>query len=244
MRKPLLLAVALLALPAIVVATATAEPRDSVSREFPVYDNGGLPDFTVDPQRFTSQMEIVDRKFEAGSCEISEGTVGGPGYRRILRFDTVLINGGQTIFLGNPADPNNPFADVFFFAECHRHYHIQDYADYSLRNLDGTTVAAQGHKQAFCFISSLKYSNDLNGQDKPSFSCANQGIASGYGDWYYKQLSGQWIDITGVPEGDYVVRVSINDAGFFDEGQNRYPNVITATIHVPDPRKKVTVATD
>lgn len=240
MRK-LLIVAALLAVPAILAAAATAEPRDSVARLFPVYDNGGLPDFTVDPQRFTSQMEIVDRFFEAGSCEIAEGTVGASGYRRILRFDTVVINGGQTIALGNPADPNNPFSDVFFFADCHQHYHIDGFADYSLRNIDGRTVAAQGHKQAFCFISGFKYSNDLNGQAKPNFTCSDQGIASGYGDWYYKQLSGQWIDITGVPKGEYVVRVEVNADDYFDEGANRYPNVITTRIQIPDPRNKVAV---
>jgi hypothetical protein len=245
MRKTFVL-VAVLALAAIAAATnATAEPRDSVSRMFPVYDNNGLPDLTVDPQRFESQMEIVDRRFDAGSCEIEEGTVGGSGYRRILRFDTVLINGGQTLPLGDPKDPANPYAEQFFFAECHGHYHIEDFADYSLRNLDGS-VAAQGHKQAFCFISTLKYSNDLNGQDKPTYTCANQGLASGYGDWYYKQLSGQWIDITGVREGDYRVRVQINASTEhpFDEGKNRYTNEIWANIHVPDPRKKVAVVTN
>jgi hypothetical protein len=33
--------------------------------------------------------------------------------------------------------------------------------------------------------------------------------------------------------------VDINMSGTFDEGENRYPNVIEAPIHVPDPRKKV-----
>jgi len=79
---------------------------------------------------------------------------------------------------------------------------------------------------------------------------------------YYKQLVGQWIDITGVPEGDYIVRVSINTGGvfspqfadggsgaggadsnyvspIFDEGQNRYPNVIQVPFRVPRPRRKV-----
>jgi hypothetical protein len=37
------------------------------------------------------------------------------------------------------------------------------------------------------------------------------------------------------------VRVRINLGGIFDEGENRYPDVIRAQIHVPDPRKKVTV---
>jgi hypothetical protein len=62
---------------------------------------------------------------------------------------TVVLNGGQTIHLGDPADPNNPFASVFFFADCHQHYHIDGFADYSLRAANGKTVAAQGHKQAF-----------------------------------------------------------------------------------------------
>ncbi len=51
--------------------------RTDVSRDFPVYDNGGQPDLTVDPKRFVSQMEIIDRLFDASSCELIEGSVGG-----------------------------------------------------------------------------------------------------------------------------------------------------------------------
>ena len=84
---------------------------------------------------------------------------------------------------------------------------------------------------------SFKYGeNKSNGYD-----CHIQGITSGWGDWYFKQLVGQWIDITGVPEGDYIVRVEINSGAIFDEGENRYPNVVQTRIHVPDPRKKVTI---
>ena len=71
------------------------------------------------------------------------------------------------------------------------------------------------------------------------YDCDYQGISSGWGDWYYKQLGGQWIDITGVPEGDYIVQVAINATGAFDEGEDRYPNVVEVAIHVPDPRNKV-----
>lgn len=51
-------------------AYAAAEPRDSVSRQFPLYENDGKADLTVDPKRFVSQMEIVDRWFDADSCEL------------------------------------------------------------------------------------------------------------------------------------------------------------------------------
>src|SRR5439155_24874360 len=69
--------------------------RTDVSRDFPGYDNGGQPDLTVDPKRFVSQMEIIDRLFDASSCELIEGSVGGTGYRRLLRFDVVLISAAE-----------------------------------------------------------------------------------------------------------------------------------------------------
>ena len=45
-----------------------------------------------------------------------------------------------------------------------------------------------------------------------------------------------------MPEGDYIVRVSINtgvSAPIFDEGQNLYPNVVEVRVRIPSPRKKV-----
>ena len=84
---------------------------------------------------------------------------------------------------------------------------------------------------------SFKY----DGGKSNGYNCAFQGITSGWGDWYYKQLTGQLIDITGIPEGDYIVRASVNISNAFDEGSNRYTNAVETMIHVPDPRKKVTI---
>jgi hypothetical protein len=124
------------------------------------------------------------------------------------------------------------------FSSCHHHYHIIGFSNYQLLKLD-RSVAAQGHKQAFCLEDLLKYSNN----DSHGYTCGSQGISSGWGDWYFKQLSGQWIDITGVPEGDYIVHNEINAAKTFAEGANRYPNVLEVRIHVPDPRNKVAIDT-
>ncbi len=236
MRNLRTLIVTLICILALVALSAVAlSQRTSVSRDFPVYDNGGKPDLTVDPQRFTAQMEIVDRLFSENGCAIQEGAVGGPGYRRILRFDTVVMNAGNAdLIVGDRSDPNNPYADAFEFAPCHGHYHIKGFSDYELLDSSGSIVVA-GHKQGFCFEDSLKY----DGGKSNGYNCSFQGITSGWGDWYFKQLTGQWIDITGVPEGDYIVRVRINSDGTFDEGTNRYTNVVTTPIHVPNPRKKV-----
>jgi hypothetical protein len=236
MRSLRILLIPTSALLLIIVPSALPQ-RTSVSRFFPVYNNGGKPDLTVDPQRFTSQMEIIDRLFDESGCAFQEGVVGGTGYRRILRFDTVLMNGGDgDLVVGDRSDPNNPYAAWFVFAPCHGHYHIHDFSVYELLTPDHALVIAQ-QKGGFCMEDSFKY----DGGKSNGFDCAFQGITSGWGDWYFKQLTGQWIDITGIPEGDYIVRVTINFSNTFDEGTNSYPNSVEAPIHIPSPRKKVAI---
>ena len=213
--------------------------RTNVARDFPIYDNGGMPDLALDPQRFVAQMEIVDRVFAPDDCAIAEGVVGGPGIRRLLRFDTVLMNRGDgDLVVGDRSDPSNPYAPYFVFHQCHGHYHIRYFSIYELRTLDNELVVA-GTKQGFCFEDSFKYED---GGKSQGYDCVEQGITSGWGDWYYKQLVGQWIDITDVPAGDYIVRVSINTGQFspiFDEGEDRYSNVTEVRVTIPRPRNKV-----
>ena len=235
-------AVCLAAVATVLWSGESFAQRTGVASDFPIYDNGGQPDLAVDPQRFVAQMEIVDRFFEPNDCAIAEEVVGGSGYRRLLRFDTVLMNRGDgDLKVGDRSDPFNPYAPYFVFHQCHGHYHIKYFSIYELLTPDGEVVVA-GTKQGFCFEDSFKYEG---GGKSHGYDCGNQGITSGWGDWYYKQLVGQWIDITGVPEGDYIVRVSINTGQFspiFDEGQNRYPNVIEVPVRIPSPRKKVATA--
>jgi len=215
-----------------------AAQRTSVSRDVPVYANHSKPDLSIDPKRFETQMEIIDRWIDPTDCALVEGSVGGSGYRRLLRFDTVIINSGDgDLVVGSPTDPNGPYYELFIYSPCHNHYHISGFSNYLLLNLD-RTVAAPGHKQAFCLEDSFKYDNNYRSN---GYTCDDQGITTGWGDPYYKQLDGQWIDITGVPEGDYIVHNEINAAGTFDEGGNRYANALEVRIHVPDPRRKVTI---
>ena len=226
---------------ALAAAAAVQAQRTSVARDFPLYDNAGFPDLVMDPQRFVAQMEIVDRYFDPASCAIAEGVVGGSGYRRLLRFDTVVMNrGGGDIVVGDRSEPDNPYAPFFVFHSCHGHYHIRDFSIYELVSLDGAIVKA-ATKQGFCFEDSFKYED---GGKSNGYDCHFQGITAGWGDWYYKQLVGQWIDITGIPAGDYIVRVRLNSGGIFNEGENRHPNVTEVRVSIPDPRKKVATIQD
>jgi hypothetical protein len=44
------------------------------------------------------------------------------------------------------------------------------------------------------------------------YDCENQGISSGWADEYEASLECQFIDVTGVPPGSYLLRVTVNPA--------------------------------
>lgn len=159
------------------------------------------PDLFVEPEG----MDVFedDQFFPEDSCEIFEGCAGGPGWRHLLRFDTQTPNAGsRDLTMGVPS--NHP--DLFHFSECHQHYHFDGYAYYELLDPMGAVVAT-GHKQAFCLIDWAPWAwNDVGGQ----YSCGNQGISLGWEDVYSSVLDCQFVDITGVSPGDYVLRVGVN----------------------------------
>ncbi|MGE5493639.1 MAG: lysyl oxidase family protein [Actinomycetota bacterium] len=232
MNKPIAASLSLLATLLALAGCQTVGERAAVSAHFPVYANGGKPDLTVDPDRLKARMGIAEREFAAGSCALEEGAVGAAGSRRLLTFDTVIMNAGDgDLVVGDRSDPNNLYAQLFEYAPCHGHYHISDFSRYELLKADDRSVVVAGHKLGFCFRDNLPYA----GTASNGYLCSNQGITSGWGDLYDGKLDGQWIDITGVPEGDYIVRVTINTSGSFDEGEDRYPNAVETPIHIPAP---------
>jgi hypothetical protein len=193
----------------------------------------GSVDFLVDATWLRSSAEVVDRTFPAGHCAIEEGAVPGPGTHRLLRFDTVVVNMGELdARIGDPEDPEPPLdADDFEFAPCHGHYHIHSYAEYELFDADGKLVG-QGHKQAFCLLDSIRI---VPGAPSSGYDCSFQGISSGWADIYGRGLDGQWIVVTGLPAGEYTLRVTINPERLIPEVNDLRANEACATVTLPDP---------
>ncbi len=118
----------------------------------------------------------------------------------------------------------------------HSHFHLDGYAGYRLltKNPDGTPgpVAkrtgldgsdAVGDKIGFCLINILSSftipgtstsSTTLPGYNKPGqpgTGCGFlQGISTGMADVYDSVYDGQWIDVTGVPNGQYFLEVTLD----------------------------------
>ena len=180
------------------------------------------PDLVVDQSALASSWFVVDRGFTSSSCALVEECIGGPGVRRLLRFDTVMGNIAQTdLVLGDPAgDPR------FIWSPCHGHYHFSGFSEYELLDLLGQPVAP-GRKQAFCVGDSSPYVSAPWVPPGPLFYCAEQGLQRGWSDHYSAGVDCQWIDVTNVPPGDYVLRVTVNPEGSLTESD--YTNNTSTT---------------
>jgi hypothetical protein len=167
-------------------------------------NNGPLgcdaPDLIIDPSWI--EPVFTDIFVSDNTCELGEGCVGDVGTRTLLRFSLSTPNiGARDLVLGVPAN----LPDLFHFSECHAHYHFDEYARYELRDAGG--VVATGHKQAFCLLDTYSWA----WPNTPGvFDCSNQGISRGFADIYESDLPCQWIDVTGLPSGDYTLRATLN----------------------------------
>lgn len=156
----------------------------------------------VDPHETTETFTDED-------CEVQENMIAA-GTHRLLRFSTESRNiGGSDVVMGSPeGNPN------FEFQECHGHYHFKGFAAYALKDKTGFVVA-QGRKVSFCLEDVRRW--DRTAPRESKFFCEDQGIQVGWSDIYDGGLPGQWIDITGVPAGEYDLEITINPEHIIDE---------------------------
>ncbi len=191
----------------------------------------GTVDITVDAGEVARTLAISTEFFAPDDCAIVEGLVPTPGARRLLRFSTSIANyGALDLVVGDPTNPIPPLVALDFqLSPCHGHRHFEGWAEYSLEDELGQVVGS-GHKQAFCLRDSSQFFGPATTYD---FTCEFQGISSGHHDLYASHLDGQWIDITEVPAGSYVLVVTANAAEKIVEVDDRYPNTVRVPVVIP-----------
>jgi len=143
--------------------------------------------------------------FTVGSPDVIDGCIT-PGAHRLLRFDVLCHNSGDTDLVVGPPTAR---PDLFAVSAVDRRYYLDDFVHVALEDAAGAQVAV-GRKRSFCLVDIERI--DAGARGTPQFTdCnSNQGISAGWADLYPARLKCQYIVIDSVPDGTYTLRVRID----------------------------------
>ncbi len=176
---------------------------------------------------------------EAAMGTASSSEFPPSGSNRALRFPTVSVNKGigrlelfggtgpgdivngqqrvyQRVFRTDGSTWTRP-AGWFTYHPQHGHIHFDNWTVFKLRvlNSNGTPgpILRTGAKTSFCILELLHYDSSIPGHnDPPGYdSCGTlQGLRPGWADIYNSSLAGQFIDLTGIPDGTYYLEATVD----------------------------------
>ncbi len=182
----------------------------------------GLPDLIINSN--SVNPTITTRSFASNDCEVLYGCANS-GIRTLLEFNTEVENiGNADLFLGNPT--NNP---LFYYSSCYGRYYFKECALYNLIETNGNTVVAS-HKGSFCIEDVTQWNPSAN--TNRVYTCSYQGIQQGWADVYPAGLPCQWIDITGVAPGNYLLQLVVNPYGTVEESDTNN-NTVEVPVTIP-----------
>ncbi|XP_074851101.1 protein-lysine 6-oxidase isoform X1 [Carettochelys insculpta] len=189
-------------------------PRQG-SRYRPGYGTGyfqyGLPDLVPDPYYIQASTYVQRASMYSLRCAAEENCLASSAYRVdvrdydtrvLLRFPQRVKNQGTSDFL--PSRPRYSWE----WHSCHQHYHSMDeFSHYDLLEAGSHRRVAEGHKASFCLEDT---SCDYGYYRRYACTAHTQGLSPGCYDTYNADIDCQWIDITDVKPGNYILKVSVN----------------------------------
>ncbi|MCU1354377.1 MAG: hypothetical protein JWM05_3586 [Acidimicrobiales bacterium] len=189
-----------------------------------------LPDLAPLPAlgirtRYEGASDLID--FAATVFDASGGPLVVEGFRRP---GTTVMDAHQYFFRDGKVVGHVPAGTMEYDARpSHEHWHFKDFASYDLIDGGGRRVVASG-KEAF----SLAPTDPIDllargavrqpGNGDLATACGGassiwvrERLPAGWGDTYLQSRAGQSLDVTGVPNGTYRIRVTANPQGRLHE---------------------------
>jgi hypothetical protein len=112
----------------------------------------------------------------------------------------------------------------YVYSADHNHWHYLGFDHYELRRAGNYQLVAPDQKTGFCLGD--RYDTDTTsqlpaepsqpvytgycGRNQTQLLAVDEGISVGYGDVYFANLEGQFVDVTGVPAGEYYLVHRVN----------------------------------
>ncbi|XP_056098674.1 lysyl oxidase-like 5a isoform X2 [Rhinichthys klamathensis goyatoka] len=194
------------------------------------YFHNGLPDLIPDPYYIQAASYIQRVQMYTLRCAAEEDCLSSSAYgarvrdldyRVLLRFPQRVKNQGTADFL--PVKPHHQWE----WHSCHQHYHSMDaFSNYDLLTASTGRKVAEGHKASFCLEDT---SCDPGVRRRYACTAHTQGLSPGCYDTYHANIDCQWIDVTDVSPGDYILKVTVNP-GFQVQESDFSNNVVRCDI--------------
>lgn len=189
-----------------------SQARISVGSVYRPPQNGrGLPDLVPDPNYVQASTYVQRAHLYSLRCAAEEKCLASTAYtpeatdydvRVLLRFPQRVKNQGTADFL-----PNRP-RHSWEWHSCHQHYHSMDeFSHYDLLDATSGKKVAEGHKASFCLEDTTC---DFGNLKRYACTSHTQGLSPGCYDTYNADIDCQWIDITDVQPGNYILKVQVN----------------------------------
>ncbi|XP_051898576.1 lysyl oxidase homolog 1-like [Pristis pectinata] len=191
----------------------------------------GLPDLVPDPHYVQAATYVQRSHLYSLRCAAEEKCLASSAYtadttdydiRVLLRFPQRVKNQGTADFL-----PNRP-RHSWEWHSCHQHYHSMDeFSHYDLLDAATGRKVAEGHKASFCLEDTTC---DFGHLKRYACTAHTQGLSPGCYDTYNADIDCQWIDITDVQPGKYILKLQVNPNYLIQESDFTN-NVIRCNIH-------------
>lgn len=227
------------ALAALVLALTPVTTAGALAPRLPDLGMASLSDFRIDTFSGVRRLRFTTEIVNVGAGPF---LVSG---RRPASSGGVMSSVRQQVVYDNGAVGSiRTQAVMDYSGDDHDHWHVRDLERYSITRVGSARELGRGAKVGFCFLDSHAYRLSLPGAPPApvygSAGCGSQGSTSvdmglsvGWGDIYPSGLTLQWIDIAGLPSGEYVVRAQADPNAVFTE-VTRANNLTWTRVHISD----------
>ncbi|XP_029314054.1 lysyl oxidase homolog 1 isoform X2 [Cottoperca gobio] len=191
----------------------------------------GLPDLVPDANYVQASTYIQRAHMYSLRCAAEEKCLSSSAYgpettdydvRVLLRFPQRVKNKGTADFM-----PNRPH-HTWEWHSCHQHYHSMDeFSHYDLLEVSTGRKVAEGHKASFCLEDTTC---DFGHLKRYACTTQTQGLSPGCYDTYNADIDCQWIDITDIQPGNYILKLQVNPK-FLVLESDFTNNVVRCNIH-------------
>ncbi len=215
------------------VSAGAIQVLDRAANAIAPYARGAAPDWASVPV----SRELIPDLDQWAPTHVYVAT---HGKRRVLAFQSAVENVGQgPVWIEGKRKPKErrmtawqlvrrangtvhrlPSAGFMRYdvAPTHSHWHFHPFERYELWKRGGTKALARDHKQGFCFGDRHPVTRTARahfragdcGLRRPKAFGVKEGTSVGFVDIYPPEYHGQWIDITGIPDGRYVLVHRVN----------------------------------